>query len=116
MVIYCIFNIVSENPEHFSLVKLPNHLVFKHFNRGPRLPDTARVRYEHVCKHCGENFAKGQSEILAAHLIERCYNFAEADRKEVLKKLSLGTEDGNQGALNIIITSDGQKNGEWTQN
>jgi hypothetical protein len=86
--------------------------VIKHFNRGAPLPGNSNpghVRYEQACKYCGENFTEAQSAILVAHIMKYCSKISEADGKEVVGELSLGTAEGKKEASDTAIAGQGQE-------
>ncbi|KAI1410818.1 hypothetical protein F5Y13DRAFT_181110 [Hypoxylon sp. FL1857] len=57
----------------------PNPLILEFFERGAKLNDNSN-RYHHRCKACGEDFPKGRSDSLTAHLTRKCPAISEADR------------------------------------
>ncbi|KAI0838925.1 hypothetical protein F5Y06DRAFT_35582 [Hypoxylon sp. FL0890] len=57
----------------------PNPLILEFFERGAKLNDNSN-RYHHRCKACGEDFPKGRSDSLTAHLTKKCPAISEADR------------------------------------
>ncbi|OTA57755.1 hypothetical protein K449DRAFT_407757 [Hypoxylon sp. EC38] len=57
----------------------PNPLILEFFERGAKLNDNSN-RYHHRCKACGEDFPKGRSDSLTAHLTKKCPAISQADR------------------------------------
>ncbi|KAI1094857.1 hypothetical protein F5B19DRAFT_417619 [Rostrohypoxylon terebratum] len=65
----------------------PNPVIVEYFERGPKLNDNSN-RYHHRCKACGEDFPKGRSDSLTAHLVRKCPAISQADRVNVCLTLN----------------------------
>ncbi|KAI0882766.1 uncharacterized protein GGS22DRAFT_40400 [Annulohypoxylon maeteangense] len=65
----------------------PNQVIVQFFERGPKLNDNSN-RYHHRCKACGEDFPKGRSDSLTAHLLKKCPAISQADRVNVCLTLN----------------------------
>ncbi|KAI1459333.1 hypothetical protein F4805DRAFT_421186 [Annulohypoxylon moriforme] len=65
----------------------PNPIIVEFFERGPKLNDNSN-RYHHRCKACGEDFPKGRSDSLTAHLVKKCPAISQADRVNVCLTLN----------------------------
>ncbi|KAI1214109.1 uncharacterized protein F4807DRAFT_406673 [Annulohypoxylon truncatum] len=65
----------------------PNPIIVEYFERGPKLNDNSN-RYHHRCKACGEDFPKGRSDSLTAHLLKKCPAISQADRVNVCLALN----------------------------
>ncbi|EQK97853.1 hypothetical protein OCS_06434 [Ophiocordyceps sinensis CO18] len=64
----------------------PNPLILEYFERGPKLNDNSN-RYPHTCRLCGENFPKGRSDSLTAHITKRCPAISESERMRACLEL-----------------------------
>ncbi|KAI2465098.1 hypothetical protein F4781DRAFT_410682 [Annulohypoxylon bovei var. microspora] len=83
----------------------PNPIIVAYFERGPKLDDNSN-RYHHRCKACGEDFPKGRSDSLTAHLTKRCPAISQADRVNVCLTLHGLSSTPNHGQFDGLLHND----------
>ncbi|KAI1331004.1 hypothetical protein F5Y16DRAFT_322014 [Xylariaceae sp. FL0255] len=72
----------------------PNPLIAEFFDRGAKLNDHSN-RYQYHCKACGEDFPKGRSDTLLAHVTKKCPAISQDDRLSAVLSMNGFNADGS---------------------
>ncbi|KAI1105145.1 hypothetical protein F4804DRAFT_304837 [Jackrogersella minutella] len=83
----------------------PNPLILEFFERGAKLNDNSN-RYHHRCKACGEDFPKGRSDSLTAHLTKKCPAISQADRVNACLTLHGLNNSSNRAQYDGLLHTD----------